>query len=213
MRPWLLSVLALGLLGAAPVRDNTYITGEEILAPDVMANEDAIFTYLQDGVDTYAPNSITTAAIQDSAITSAKILDGTITTADLAFSLTAGQILPSGAVFFMVSGSCPAWTSDVSSTYVDRFVRISATAGVQAGADTHTHTAGSFAAPLHTHSITTDAANEANTVGGGTGASGVAAAHTHDGTTDSGGNGALSGISASGSTVPAYISMKACQVS
>jgi hypothetical protein len=102
MRRWI-PLLALCLLGAAPTRDNTYIPETIIDPDDVMANEDAIFEYLQDGVDTYAPNSITTNAIAVGGVTSSDILDGTITTTDLAFALNPGNTLPAGAVFFMLS--------------------------------------------------------------------------------------------------------------
>src|SRR3990167_10164487 len=112
---------------AAPSRDNTYVAGTVISPTAVMANEDTIYTYLQDGVDTYAANSITTNAIAVGAVTSADILDGTITTTDLAFAINPGNTLPAGAVFFMVTGTCPSWTTDVSATYANLFVRINST--------------------------------------------------------------------------------------
>src|SRR3990167_9931074 len=62
---------------AAPSRDNTYVAGTVISPTAVMANENTIYTYLQNGVDTYAANSITTAAIAVGAVTSSDILDGT----------------------------------------------------------------------------------------------------------------------------------------
>lgn len=37
--------------------------------------------------------------------------------------------LPTGAIFYMISGSCPAGTTDVSSTYSNKFIKINATAG------------------------------------------------------------------------------------
>lgn len=51
-----------------PYRIYTYTDGEIIEADEVTANEDAIFDYLQAGVDTYA----------DDSIVSADILDGTV---------------------------------------------------------------------------------------------------------------------------------------
>lgn len=51
-----------------------------------------------------------------------------------------GLGLPSGAIFFMLSGSCPSGTTDVTSSYTDRYLRINATANQTGGSDTHTHT-------------------------------------------------------------------------
>ena len=276
------------LLGAAPSRNYTYSSGTTIDNAEVTSNEDAIFLYLQAGVDTYKAGSITGTALSSSiAITSSgnmtfsgttnltgtfqingttvtstatqlnslsgltasaaelNIMDGvTSTTAELnildgvtatyaelnaldgitssvaelnildgvtstylelntldgitstvtelnildgvtstASELNAldgitatvtelnytdgvtsniqtqldskassdGVVLPTGAVFFMLTGSCPAGTTDVTATYSNRFIRINATQGTQAGADTHTHTAGTLAGPSHTH--------------------------------------------------------------
>ena len=205
-------MLAGCLIGAAPTRDNIYEAGKKILPNDVMDNEDAIFDYLQNGVDTYAANSITGAAIADGAVTTTEILDGTIQTGDLAFSLTSGNILPAGAVFFMLTGTCPSWTTDISSTYANYFIRVNATPATIGGADTHTHTAGSLSGTAHTHSFTSGNANESPTGGGGTGASNMGPSHTHSGSTTSGGGGAITGLSDSGNSVPVFISMRLCQV-
>lgn len=131
--------------------------------------------------------------------------------------------LPSGALFFMVTGSCPAGTTDVTATYSDKFVRINATGGSTAGSDTHTHSAGSYAGPSHTHQFatsgTSNAINTANAqtrsvVSGGfvygSGGSETAASLTD--VTQAGGTGSVTGTSASGSNVPAYVTAKACQV-
>src|SRR3990167_6395421 len=152
----LLPILALLCLGAAPSRDNTYVAGTVISPTSVMANENTIYEYLQDGVDTYAANSITTNAIAVGAVTSADILDGTITTTDLAFAINPGNTLPAGAVFFMVTGTCPSWTTDVSATYANLFVRINSTQGTTAGTNTHSHGAGTYIGTAHTHSLPRD---------------------------------------------------------
>ena len=55
------------LIGAAPSRQKTYTSGETISSSDVTANEDAIFNYLQSGVDTYSAVSITNADISPAA--------------------------------------------------------------------------------------------------------------------------------------------------
>jgi len=52
---------------APPSRDNTYVPATTITASDVTANEDAIFNYLQAGVDTYADNTIVNADVNSSA--------------------------------------------------------------------------------------------------------------------------------------------------
>ena len=206
------SLVEVTAYAAPPVRDNTYRLGDKIRPNDVMDNEDPVLQYLQNGVDTYAANSITGAAIADGAVTTTEILDGTIQTGDLAFSLTSGNILPAGAVFFMLTGTCPSWTTDISSTYANYFIRVNATPATIGGADTHTHTAGSLSGTAHTHSFTSGNANESPTGGGGTGASNMGPSHTHSGSTTSGGGGAITGLSDSGNSVPVFISMRLCQV-
>lgn len=204
---------------ACPSRDNTYIAGTVIQPADVMANENNIFQGMQNGLETdcIANSAITTEKIAVGGVTSSDILDGTITTADLAFSITQGNILPAGAVFFMVTGSCPAWTTDVSTTYSNLFVRINATQGTLAGSNTHTHTAGTYIGPSHTHSVPYSGWTGQN-ISGALGqivgwTISTLAAFTADNTTGSGGGGAITGTSASESNVSAHVTMKACQVS
>ena len=185
-----------------------------------MANEDTIYEYLQDGVDTYAANSITTNAIAVGAVTSADILDGTITTTDLAFAINPGNTLPAGAIFFMVTGSCPSWTTDVSTTYANLFVRINATQGSLGGSNTHTHGVGSYLGTSHTHTVPIDGWGSQDP-GAGSGrmvttteASGASNdTATTSQATSSSGSGAITGTSASGDNLPAFVTMKACQVS
>jgi hypothetical protein len=134
-----------------------------------------------------------------------------------------GLGLPSGAVFFMVSGTCPSGTTNVSSTYSNKFVRINATAGSTSGADTHTHTAGTFAGPSHTHGVPVGYSTEniylANQTSGtftaawSTGAGGASSQGGVNKTlSDAGGTGTVTGTSASGDNVPAYVTMIACSV-
>lgn len=52
-----------------PTRQSTYTTGTTIRSTDVTSNEDAIFNYLQTGVDTIASNSVTSSTISDGTIT------------------------------------------------------------------------------------------------------------------------------------------------
>lgn len=96
--------------------------------------------------------------------------------------------------------------TDQSATYEGKFTRISATALTTGGADTHTHGVGSYAGPSHTHTGTTDGLSFG---GGGSLSSGALdTAHTHTFTTGAGGTGAITGTSASGDNVPAYVSLK-----
>lgn len=67
MRKYLILLLIPFLIGAAPTRTNTYTTGTTIRASDVTSNEDAIFTYLQGGVDVIKDGSIINADIKSSA--------------------------------------------------------------------------------------------------------------------------------------------------
>ncbi len=90
-----------------------------------------------------------------------------------------GVVLPTGAVFFKITGSCPAGTTDVTATYSNKFLRVNATQGSTGGSDTvtiaeanlpshthtgpshthtgpsHTHAAGSLTGGAHTHGIET----------------------------------------------------------
>ena len=217
MKHLLLGLASLSLIAACPVRDNTYIAGTVIQPADVLANENALFTGIQNGLETncIADNAITTNKIATGAVTSLDILDGTITTADLAFSVS-NQILPSGAIFFMLTGSCPSWTTDISATYEGYFVRASATAGTSGGANTHTHTGGSFAGPAHTHSITdvvqTRGWNATSALSSYPTAGAVDAAEFQGVVAASGGTGAVTGTSDSSSNLPVFISAKLCRV-
>lgn len=200
---------------ACPSRDNSYVAGTVISPTAVLANEDALFTGIQNGLatDCIADNAITTAKIATGGVTSADILDGTITTADLAFAVTPGNTLPSGAVFFMRTGSCPSWTTDVSATYSNLFLRVNATAGSTGGANTHTHSAGTYVGAAHTHSIPNSIGdNSAGATDTGGGQQYSLDDHTHNGATGSGGGGAITGASASGDNTPAFFTLKMCQV-
>src|SRR3990167_2292282 len=211
-------LFAESVYAACPSRTSTYVAGTVISPTQVMGNEDVLFEGLQDGLDTdcIADNAITTAKIAVGGVTSNDILDGTITTADLAFSITQGNILPAGAVFFMVTGNCPAWTSDVSTTYANLFVRINATQGTLAGSDTHTHTAGTYVGPSHTHSVPYSGWTGQNINGANGQIVGwtisTLAAFTADNATGSGGSGAATGTSGSSSNVPSFVSMRSCRV-
>lgn len=125
--------------------------------------------------------------------------------------------LPTGAIFFMITGSCPTGSTDVSTTYSNKFVRINATAASTGGTDTHTHAAGTYAGPSHTHSVPYSGWSTTSKVGNSTDldtgkGSEASDITTANNTSGAGGTGAVTGTSASADNVPAYVTMKACQV-
>ena len=77
---------------AAPTRVATYTTGTVISSADVTANEDAIFNYVQAGVDTYSPLSIenvdidATANIQSDKLNLTSIAQGVKITSSGSFT-------------------------------------------------------------------------------------------------------------------------------
>lgn len=90
---WILLLIPF-LLAAAPSRVNIYTADTTIESAAVEGNEDAIFTYLQQGVDTYADGTLVNADVNTSAaiaasklnlssVTQDMTLTGTITTASL----------------------------------------------------------------------------------------------------------------------------------
>ncbi len=124
-----------------------------------------------------------------------------------------GLGLPSGAVFFMISGSCPSGTTDVSATYSNKFVKINATQGTSSGTvltgATDSHTLDTTEIPSHTHSYNNSNA-PANVADGGssrnvgdssgtTGSTGGGGGHTHT-------------LSSATTLEPSSITCKMCQV-
>lgn len=130
---------------------------------------------------------------------------------------TSGLIgLPSGAIFFMITGSCPTGTTDVTATYADKFIKINATTGTSSGpiltgtVDSHTLTTTEM--PAHTHTTYS---------GGGTGAIHYASETEGDGnlptysyeTASTGGDGGHTHTLSSATTLePSSITCKMCQV-
>jgi len=62
------------------------------------------------------------------------------------------SLVPSGAIILWNGGSCPAGYTRLSA-YDGKFLMGSATAGDSGGSNTHTHGAGSYAGPGHTHQM------------------------------------------------------------
>ncbi len=112
-----------------------------------------------------------------------------------------------GDVIFSSSTSTPTGFTDISTTYANKFVRISATALSAGGADTHTHGVGSFTTAAHSHGGVTGGVSFG---GGGSLTSGALdTAHTHSVSTEAAT--AITGTSASGDNVPAFVTLKAYQ--
>lgn len=115
----------------------------------------------------------------------------------------------SGDVVFSSSTTTPDGFTDISTTYANKFVRISATALSEGGADTHTHGVGSYTMPAHSHTGSTGGVSFG---GGGSLTSGALdTAHTHSISTEAAT--AITGTSASGDNVPAFVTLKAYQKS
>lgn len=130
---------------------------------------------------------------------------------------TTGLMMPSGAVFFMLTGSCPTGSTDVSATYSNKFLKVNSTQGTSSGVvltgttDSHTLTVPEM--PAHTHGT------PAGQAGGGAfnGSQGWASGLTQfgaNGTSDTtgGGGGHTHTISSATTLEPASITVKLCQV-
>jgi hypothetical protein len=132
-----------------------------------------------------------------------------------------------GDMLLSSSTVTPDGFSDVSTTYADKFIRISATALTAAGADTHTHAVGSFTAdshtltsaesglPAHTHTGAQQGF-QLSAPGGALSGQGAATITTNPNTAADAASGhthTVSGTSASGSNVPAFLSLKMYQKS
>lgn len=143
--------------------------------------------------------------------------------------LTSGGILNSTSEFvsgdlLLSTNTSPqsGWT-DVSATYEDKFIRVtSGTPTTTGGADTHTHAAGTYAGSAHTHgagsyAVSGTTSQRTNDAAGTPDENQAVGTHTHTfaasvtGSSASDGGGAISGTSASGDNVPAYVEMRLFQ--
>lgn len=128
--------------------------------------------------------------------------------------LTTGGVVNATSVFVTgdwiistVTTPHAGWTN-VSATYSNKFIRINATPLTTGGADTHTHGVGSYAGPSHLHTVpfagwtnVGSGADAANLTGG----TGTSTRMSADRDTSLSGTGAVTGTSASGDNVPAYV--------
>lgn len=210
---------------AAPARQFNYVSQTVIDPAQVNANENSLYNYLQLGVDTYTAGSISNAAVSGTAaiIYSKLNLTGGIVNTDIASSAAiaasklalGGVVLPSGAIFYMLTGSCPSGTTDVSATYPNKFIKTNSTQGTSSGVvltattDSHTLIASEIPALLLTRT-------QSNGAGGGTAAA-YTVANASDGTTSlvnvsGSGNGHTHTISSAATLEPSSITAKLCSV-
>lgn len=128
-----------------------------------------------------------------------------------------GFALPSGAVFFMITGSCPTGTTDVTTTYSNKFIKINATQGTSSGtvltgtSDSHTLTTTEM--PAHTH--TTDSYCSTISIIAGTSnvqGTGDTASFSMPTTSTGSGGGHTHTLSSATTLEPSSITCKMCQV-
>jgi len=179
---------------------------------------------------TYGKLSLTGGILNADISSSAAIVDtklAQITTASKVHtsSITGGLTLPSGAVFFMITGSCPTGSTDVTATYTGKSVRINATQGSTGGSDTvtiseanlpsHIHAAGTLTGGAHTHSLpynTTGGENPGLTTPSTAGYEGASPSTGSAGAVAvTGSTGAIGSGTATTITNP-YVTCKMCQV-
>lgn len=133
MKKIVLAVLFLAMpnlvFASAPTRAYTYVANTTIDPNQNNTNENALYSYLQAGVDTYSSGSITGDAISASAaIPYSKLnLLSSLKSTDIASGQ--GVLLPTGAIFFMLTGSCPTGTTDITATYSNKFIKVNSTQG------------------------------------------------------------------------------------
>lgn len=115
-----------------------------------------------------------------------------------------------GDMLLSSSATTPDGFTDVSATYEGKFIRISATALSEGGANTHTHAAGTLAGPSHTHTV--PAGGWSYSIVGVTGYLNVYAGGQPQAdaaaTSGASGTGAITGATASGDNIPAYLSLR-----
>lgn len=124
-----------------------------------------------------------------------------------------GLQLPTGAVFFMMTGSCPTGTTDVSATYSNKFIKVNATAGTSSGvvltgtSDSHILTTDEI--PSHTHPTNVALSGSGATNNGGNeGANGAEIISDATG----GGGGHTHTLSTATTLEPSSVTCKMCQV-
>lgn len=125
-----------------------------------------------------------------------------------------GVKLPAGAVFFMLTGSCPTGTTDVTATYSNKFIKINATQGTSSGtvltgtADSHTLTTAEIPSHLHTYAEWATASGSNPRILAGTDNNGSSSNTSSTG----GGGGHTHTLSSATTLEPSSITCKMCLV-
>jgi len=126
----------------------------------------------------------------------------------------ANKLMPSGAVILWTGASCPAGYTRLSALD-GRFLAGGASYNAAAGgSNTHTHEAGGYTGPSHTHSVSIQTSASQNNNNGCSGGSFCPQAdhyHQVNGTTGAGGAGIITGTSASADSRPAFSTVLLCQ--
>jgi len=210
---WLIenSRWVLNTVGAFAV-SHDFTANTVISSTQMNTNFGDIETAIND-IDTYIGSGVITGTMLATISTAGKINGAAIT--GLASVPSGAGILPaanggtefdSGDICLSSAAKDEAGWTEVTSTYAGKYLRVGATGLATGGAATHTHAAGSYAGPSHTHSV----ANQAINGQGGTAdpAQNNVVAHNHGGVTGSGGTGAVTGTSAAGVNTPLYVDMR-----
>ena len=128
---------------------------------------------------------------------------------------TSGILMPTGAVFFMLTGSCPSGSTDVSATYSNKFLKINATAGTSAGVvltgTTDSHTLDVTEIPAHSHHTTSGQAGGGANAGSQAWSSG-STQYGDDSSSVGGGLGHTHTFSSATTLAPSSVTAKLCQV-
>ena len=121
---------------------------------------------------------------------------------------------PSGAIILWDGGACPSAYTRLTS-YDDKFLVGSGTAGITGGSNTHTHDAGTFAGAGHTHSISDVSTgigwNAQHGIGGVSGSNAVVSSEFQSVIAEAGGGGSFSGTSAPADSRPAFKTILLCK--
>lgn len=219
-------------LASQVVIPTTYQTGGNVTAPNLNGNFTAITQVVDGGLDNTNANTTSgyrffqTVSVLPPAGTQGAVY---FLTTDNSLNFDTGSsyiktvtssstavALPSGAAFYMFSGSCPTGTTDVSATYTNKFIKVNATAltssGVILTGTTDSHILSITEIPAHTHTV------DRNTAGSAFGSVTIASSNNGsigDTTTTSsagGGAGHTHTLSTATTLEPSSVTAKLCQV-
>lgn len=154
-------------------------------------------------------------ATADSIYTTLTVTDPTVTSKTVTIPNANSVTLPSGAAFYMLTGSCPPGTTDVSATYANKYLKVNSTAGTSAGAvltaTTDAHTISQGELPSYNLSFTRYDGNGS----GSTGVQGTtngATATTQNVSSSGSGTSFTMTISTPTTLEPSSLTAKLCQV-